>query len=357
MREREPRRGFTLVELLVVIAIIGILIALLLPAVQAAREAARRSQCTNNLKQLMLGVHNFHDTYKRFPIGTYDDDWQNWGWGTYLLPFVEQGTLWQALVADTANFIPPTNMGGSSWDVPNPPGANITNCDQLGARHNTNTAAGAAGNNGVGIAAVSIATYVCPSDILPKNSANGYAKSNYCGNLGNFYVWPGNAINVGAWDYNWNCGGPKGIQQNGLFTMANDNTQMYPLTFADILDGTSNTFALGEATLSRNVRPDALGSCAFPIWAGGGPDNAGHCGDLRGAGAILRVVDWNFPINNWRLLNNAPEESDVSFGSLHPGGCNFALADGSIRFMSENVAINIYQAYGSRKGGESVAAP
>ena len=95
------KRGFTLVELLVVIAIIGILIALLLPAVQAAREAARRSQCSNNLKQIGIGMHNFHDTYKAFPVGQADDDNDSFGWGVYILPFIEQKPLWDAINAHT----------------------------------------------------------------------------------------------------------------------------------------------------------------------------------------------------------------------------------------------------------------
>ena len=96
------RAGFTLVELLVVIAIIGILIALLLPAVQAAREAARRAQCTNNLKQFGLAVHNYHDTYGSFPMGwmidtSHSGNPSGWGWQVYLMPFMEQGTLFDAM--------------------------------------------------------------------------------------------------------------------------------------------------------------------------------------------------------------------------------------------------------------------
>ena len=101
-----PRSGLTLVELLVVIAIIGILIALLLPAVQAAREAARRSQCTNNIKQLTLGVHNYHDTYKVFPYSYVGVGGHEWGLGCFLLPFIEQVPLHDELNPDAGVSIP-----------------------------------------------------------------------------------------------------------------------------------------------------------------------------------------------------------------------------------------------------------
>jgi prepilin-type N-terminal cleavage/methylation domain-containing protein len=117
MKPSSPRRGFTLVELLVVIAIIGVLVALLLPAVQAAREAARRMQCGNNLKQLGLAVHNYHDTFLVFPPQMMNVDTNNdrrWGWGAVTLPFIEQKALWEQISSNGGKQIPvaSTLIGG-----------------------------------------------------------------------------------------------------------------------------------------------------------------------------------------------------------------------------------------------------
>jgi prepilin-type N-terminal cleavage/methylation domain-containing protein len=109
-RRSFARSGFTLVELLVVIAIIGVLVALLLPAVQAAREAARRSSCSNNLKQLSLGLHNFHDVHLSFPPGALDDDTNSLGWGVCILPYIEQQPLYQQIDAVFGPAVP--NVAG-----------------------------------------------------------------------------------------------------------------------------------------------------------------------------------------------------------------------------------------------------
>ena len=125
--QRSTQRGFTLIELLVVIAIIAILIAILLPAVQQAREAARRMSCQNNMKQLGLAMHNFHDTYGNFPVGVTDDDMNNWGWGVYLLPYIEQNNIYDNMTTRAGSSIPPaflvfksgTHVNVDSYDSTN----------------------------------------------------------------------------------------------------------------------------------------------------------------------------------------------------------------------------------------------
>ena len=188
--------------------------------------------------------------------------------------------------------------------------------------------------------------FVCPSDVLTPTDNNGAAKSNYCGNIGNTVnVWGG----ATGWNYNFGCGGPKGSVQNGVLLFANDNSNIWSVTMAAIVDGTSTTIMIGEASISQNVTSGNNGDGAFPIWSGG--NDARGCGDLQGLGSWLRVVETNFFIN--RRTGN---ESDVSFGSLHPGGCQFVYADASTHFITETINAVTYLALGSRNGGEAVGA-
>jgi prepilin-type N-terminal cleavage/methylation domain-containing protein/prepilin-type processing-associated H-X9-DG protein len=336
---KRGRRGFTLIELLVVIAIIAVLIALLLPAVQQAREAARRTQCKNNLKQLGLALHNFHDTFLHFPIGEYNNDNNQWGWITFILPYFDQGPLYTALTVDpTGNgiWIPP-NMGGGA--VSGSFGNNIDSIHGATAgvgRCDTNNTVGSGVFTG-GAVAAKLNALVCPSDILPAVNGNGFGKTNYLGNLGNTAGWGGNT-SIG-------CGNILGSAQNGILVFSNNDNNTYVTRMGDVTDGTSNTVMVGEVSASTSntvANPSRL-----PVWAGA---NGGGCGTWQDVGRVFRAMDIIFPPNNGS--NTAPSAtSDYTFGSQHTGGVQVLMGDGSVRFVSSNVAGQTWYELGSRNGG------
>jgi prepilin-type N-terminal cleavage/methylation domain-containing protein/prepilin-type processing-associated H-X9-DG protein len=290
------RHGFTLIELLVVIAIIAVLIALLLPAVQQAREAARRTQCKNNLKQIGLALHNYHDTFLMFPIGYTDGsnatDVQDggWSWQAMILPQLEQTNL---AARFDFNFHP---HGPNSLPQ--------------------NLAAVATG----------LAVFSCPSDIKPDttvlhgDTANGtVATSSYCGSLGMFDAQPGIATT--------NPPGPDRRMTSGLFTI-NVSRRI-----RDIPDGTSNTFAVGEVTWG-------------PQSAGGQSDRNTLYGSVTASGRaqsdVRNVVGgpWNH-LRCARYKINVPTvQAWQAFHSRHAGGGQFLLCDGSVRFVSESIEHN-----------------
>ncbi len=301
------RPGFTLVELLVVIAIIGVLVALLLPAVQAAREAARRTQCSNNLKQLGLAIHNYHDTYQVFPVQSFPAHGsQNaWGWGPMVFPFIERQALYDAIQPNV--------------NQPRPCAAGGPVC--LGSLPRPNTL-----YNGVALLQQPVPTFICPSDssqVLnqfytnPRNSsnqANWYAKSNYLCNQNILHKSDGT------------FGGPPSAM---------------PLRMADVTDGTSNTLVLGERALRIGAK-DKNRSTAGVLW--GKPvanSDAATC------------FHPNYPINSTDPSNdfnanvysspysNATNSCNAHVvTSNHPGGAQFALTDGSVRFISQTIASN-----------------
>jgi prepilin-type N-terminal cleavage/methylation domain-containing protein len=295
------RKGFTLVELLVVIAIIGILLALLLPAVQAARESARRCSCCNNMKQIGLALHMHHNTYSRLPAGwdgydTAGRPWAmgvpGWGWAARILPFLEQANVEKNLI----NYKLPV------WDPAN-----------SAARLH------------------SIVTYRCPSDTGKPRFENEeehshfdddhdhdhgealeYATSNYVGVFGTTQTHECGELPPGS-----QCVG------NGVF-YHNSN-----LRFSDVIDGLSQTFMVGE----RNSRLD------YSTWVG--TLNHIHCSPGRLVGSA------SYP-------PNSQHTDDHNFSSEHPSGTHFLLCDGSVRLISETIETGAYHALCTRAGNDSV---
>jgi type II secretory pathway pseudopilin PulG len=312
---------------LVVIAIIGVLIALLLPAVQAAREAARRTQCKNNLKQIGIALHNYNDTYGNLPPGQSDDDNRGWSWRVYLFPFMEQNNSYQTLVNSRVPFFVKggvhTMLRGQPW---NRGDNNIDGVGQAEINHSSLSAAAKA------LIQEPISSLVCPSCPLPAKDEDRTAKSNYCGNMG----WAlGNITG---------CATAKGSTANGVLVMSNDNNETWVVTLAQLSDGTSNTIAAGEVSISQDVTVTNISQRWFPTWAGGNFD--GGCNGTAGAGAHLRFVDTAYNINR-----RTGTQSNSVFGSMHPGGAQFVMGDASVQFLTETINLNIYRALGGRSDG------
>ncbi|MGE3776764.1 MAG: DUF1559 domain-containing protein [Pirellulaceae bacterium] len=298
-RSRRCRRAFTLVELLVVIAIIGILVSLLLPAVQAAREAARRMQCTNNLKQLALANHNYHDVYKilppshiiSVPVCANSSLVEGWSWQVLIMPQMEQSGLYDRLAPTTYSLR--QVLAKANPSLPDPRALLQTR----------------------------IAGSICPSDSNP-SAPTVTNDRHFGGGLGTTAGGWGNFL-PGASNYV----ASRGTRNNNQ--CPNDTHGMYmefqAISFADVTDGTSNTFLLGE----RDMR-----YCRGASWVGvRNPLDNGPRGFYYVTGNVRVLLNAPDPPNTWNSRSGCSE----GFSSLHPGGANFAMTDGSIRFVSETI--------------------
>jgi prepilin-type N-terminal cleavage/methylation domain-containing protein/prepilin-type processing-associated H-X9-DG protein len=289
LKRPRARRAFTLVELLVVIAIIGILIALLLPAVQAAREAARRMQCGNHLKQLALALHNYHATHNKIPPGWMADPavdglptdaphYSRYGWTVRLMPYLEQATAYAQLGVD--------NDMARDLEVPS-----LLALMQLPQPN-----------------------WRCPSDVGPALNADRALQGTtrvVSVALGNY---------VGA----YTSGGVANVNFpfNGTFDL---NSK---LSLKDFVDGSGNTIVIGERAYQANgVAPHAA-----TVWGtrGTAVANTNRVGNISftGKGMINSIDESNSTLQN---------SSRMGLSSLHPGGVQVVLADGSVRFLNENI--------------------
>ncbi len=313
-------RGFTLVELLVVIAIIGILIALLLPAVQAAREAARRAQCTNHLKQLVLAAHNYHDIHKKLPAGSLilgnmtDFSTTRYGtnWSIAILPYLEQMPLYAKFDQTKSFYQSPLEM--------------------LQAQ---------------------VATFNCPSaknvGQLEVPSANGtlqfptattaYRISSYkacSGRMGSAGGWFGH--NTSVFDAN---GDFKKLEWIGMFPSVGYLKLQYA-DFASVTDGLSNTLAIGEYTTRTTIGRN-------PFWAF---TYGGYVVGGIGTSSVGLIADFDRCISLGGSM-----DCYYAFASEHPGGMNFGMGDGAVRFVSTTIDLTLLQAAATRAGGEAEGLP
>jgi prepilin-type N-terminal cleavage/methylation domain-containing protein len=319
-RLRRNRNGFTLIELLVVIAIIAVLIALLLPAVQQAREAARRTQCQNNLKQMGIAFHNYHDVYNKFPKGGYGGGTgtpalletanakavRSMSWGTVLLPYLDQAPLY------------------SKWDQ---------NSWYLQP-------------NNLPLSQTMLSVFLCPSSPLPSLRNNGdapsgppiFARSDYSGNYGERGVrcFPSTNCQNNYSDIGDKTGQPRGTMQ--LQVLA--TVYCRPLSLRDMEDGASTTILIGEA-------PNAI----FGAWASH-KNVMDQCAPLNG--------HWS-TTSKWGGCQFAPVAGQSTLGcdvghqdfhSYHNQGASFLYADASVRFMSENIDFVVFSSLLSYRGGE-----
>lgn len=330
-----PRPGFTLVELLVVIAIIGVLVALLLPAVQAAREAARRMQCQNNFKQIGIALHNHHDTFNRFPPGGASDGppfggtaASGWGssWMVYLLPFIEQNAM------------------NANWQFSGESG--IFNANNQNQRRN-----------------IAIPGYVCPSSPLPKfsRSQNYSATSNYVGIAG--------AVTGLIPNYT-----EARTETSGTYGITSASGVLFPLsqnTFASITDGSSNTLVVGEMSNfmveGTSTKVDWRGSDQWG-WSAGVKSVGGvpgstptfYSADNRPFNMTTIRYRINLVQNNWSHATRgttgvgADGSANVPLHSAHPSGCNGLLGDGSVRFLTQTMTLDNLARLATRDDGQVI---
>jgi prepilin-type N-terminal cleavage/methylation domain-containing protein/prepilin-type processing-associated H-X9-DG protein len=350
---RNQRTGFTLVELLVVIAIIGVLVALLLPAIQSARESARRISCSNNLKNIALACLNYESSRGALPPSSINSAFSQrsgLGWTVQILPYIEQsGVSRQAIEVYAAS----DDAYGSQLDDLN---------------------------------SLLLPMYLCPSDMeLPiqiEKFGNHHRKAmSYAGVSGSFYSRTGVCPNTRTGDAFcvWH-GGPNPLDLFGPNNFDGLLVQGWPVALKQATDGLSNTLLIGERTYQ--IRAWMIGAYWIP------PATNGSSGSVRGAIAAsapdgpqpntalfaTKNLTRTVPLNHdpwdgcYIAHNNAMGDrppvtdsvprivpvNDLPFASYHPGGVNFSYGDGGVKLLRDDIDVELYLALGSRNGGEVI---
>lgn len=367
---RITRNAFTLVELLVVITIIGILVSLLLPAVQNARESARRMQCSNHMKQIGLAIHNYHSTHRCVPTTTTGPDTSGgacgsgfYSWLAMILPMVEQDNLYDRIdfgwsLSDHCNYVQSSDY--LNYDIaPNHPNAQA--------------------------ARTLVETYLCPTDpagvVQLHDNGEQLAPGSYAGNVG----WPKQSY--------WPGDNRPLERQNGVFGLWNpadpDPWQVPWVKFRDITDGLSSTAAVAERKISSVFIAQSPFGGSYVI---GDPDEnmqsfcgsaisprslerwVPYCGSVThgDAGYVEKhghawISGWTLAANTYMHVMPIGERNChvtggegignnlVTPGSYHPGGIHVLMADGSVSFRSESIDLQLWWAMGSGNGGEVLA--
>jgi len=358
------RRGFTLIELLVVIAIIAVLIALLLPAVQSAREAARRIQCVNNLKQIGLACHNYHDTYLKYPPGAITRTpaqqaagaWGHWSsqavsWRILIAPELEQTNIF-----NTVNFmIHPYDDGGQSWATAWYTYMSVFSCPSDGSPrfvpnndldHGTQPFiqnAPAPPGNPTGARMVPVTNYsMSYGDNYLIAPISGWAPNPW----ETLYPIPVGMQRIG-WNGFWGTTGvvppQSGDVEAGMRGFADYRT-MGCTDIAGVTDGTSNTILVGEVLPEQDANNEVWGTTGC---------GAGVCVPINLKTNLPCSVAGGFGSTNYA---SRCSYSARGFKSKHPGGCNMLFGDGSVKFLKQTISKFTYASLGSRAGGEVISA-
>jgi len=365
----EKRRGFTLIELLVVIAIIAVLIALLLPAVQSAREAARRSQCVNNLKQIGLAVHNYISTMDALPPagsshasggGVYNQPITNpFGMKTRILPYMEQQQVYNII-----NFsVDPEWGADNGWEP-----ANYT------AKRTR------------------IASFLCPSDLRkgnrnnknPNNPGEFSQETNYTNNIGGNRMYNGGAPDGPAYFVGSTASNALGFNEGATRSI---------ISLAAIIDGTSNTVGWSEVMKADGLDPNDSRDGLGMVYTGG--SRTANSGILAAQGKVranfldaqtceaTKTKNFGWKGERWMTqdpgrggfyshvqtpnrkacvysdnngISNTTWEAMITASGFHPGGVNVLFLDGSVRFIKNTIAYNTWYALGTHNGGEVISS-